>query len=29
MDKTVEVTLENWETELVRLWDITDAVQIN
>ena len=29
MDQTVEVQLENWETELVRLWDLTDAVQIN
>ena len=24
-----EVELENWQTELVRLWDLTDAVQIN
>ena len=29
MDQTVEVELENWQTELVRLWDLTDAVQIN
>ena len=29
MDQTIEVTLENWETELIRLWDLTDAVQIN
>jgi hypothetical protein len=29
MNQTVEVTLENWETELVRLGDFTDAVQIN
>ena len=29
MDQIVEVQLENGETELVRLWDITDAVQIN
>ena len=29
MDQTVEVQLENWETELVRLWDLTDAVQID
>ena len=29
MDQTVEVQLENWETELVRLGDLTDAVQIN
>ena len=29
MDQTVEVTLENWETELVRLGDLTDAVQID
>lgn len=29
MDQTVTVQLENWETEVVRLWDITDAVQIN
>ena len=29
MDQIVEVQLENGETELVRLWDLTDAVQIN
>ena len=29
MDQTVEVQLENWETELVRLWDLSDAIQIN
>ena len=29
MDQTVEVTLENGETELVRLGDLTDAVQID
>ena len=29
MDQTVEVTLENWETELVRLGDLTEAVQID
>lgn len=29
MDQTVEVQLENWETEFVRLWDLNDAVQIN
>ena len=29
MDQTVEVELENWQTELVRLRDLTDAVQIN
>jgi hypothetical protein len=29
MDQMVEVQLENGETELVRLWDLTDAVQIN
>jgi len=29
MDQTVEVTLENWETELVRLGDLNDSVQIN
>ena len=29
MDQTVEVQLENGETELVRLWDLIDAVQIN
>lgn len=29
MDQTVEVTLENGETELVRIGDITDAVQID
>lgn len=29
MDQIVEVELENWQTELVRLWDLTDAIQIN
>ena len=29
MDQMVEVQLENWETELVRLWDLWDAIQIN
>lgn len=29
MDQVVEVELENWETELVRVWDLTDAVQID
>ncbi len=29
MDQMVEVQLENGDTELVRLWDLTDAVQIN
>ena len=29
MDQTVEVQLENGETELVRQWDLWDAIQIN
>ena len=29
MDQTLEVQLENGQTEFVRLWDLTDAVQIN
>ena len=29
MDQTVNVQLENWQTETVRLWDLNDAVQIN
>ena len=29
MDQMVEVQLENWETELVRQWDLWDAIQIN
>ena len=29
MDQTVTVQLDNGETEVVRLWDLTDAVQIN
>ena len=29
MDQTVEVQLENWETELVRQWDLSDVIQIN
>ena len=29
MDQIVEVQLENWETESVRLWDLNDAVQID
>lgn len=29
MDQMVEVQLENWEIELVRLWDLNDSVQID
>ena len=29
MDQMVEVQLENGETELVRQWDLWDAIQIN
>jgi hypothetical protein len=29
MDQTVEVQLENWETENVRQWDLWDAIQVN
>ena len=29
MNQTVEVQLENGETELVRQWDLWDAIQIN
>lgn len=29
MDQTIEVQLENWETELVRQWDLSDVIQIN
>ena len=29
MDKTFEVQLENWETEIIRQWDLWDAIQIN
>ena len=29
MDETVQVQLENWETEVVRQWDLWDAIQIN
>ena len=29
MDQIVEVQLENGETELVRQWDLWDAIQIN
>ena len=29
MDQTFEVQLENWETELVRQWDLSDVIQIN
>ena len=29
MDRTFEVQLENWETEIVRQWDLWDAIQIN
>jgi hypothetical protein len=29
MDQMVEVQLKNGETELVRQWDLWDAIQIN
>ena len=29
MDQTIEVQLENGETELVRQWDLWDAIQID
>ncbi len=29
MDQTIEVQLENGETELVRQWDLWDAIEIN
>lgn len=29
MDEVVKVQLENWETELIRQWDLWDAIQIN
>ena len=29
MDQTVEVQLENGETEVIRQWDLWDAIQIN
>jgi hypothetical protein len=29
LDQTVEVQLENWETENVRQWDLWDAIQVN
>ena len=29
MDQTFEVQLENWETEIVRQWDLWEAIQIN
>jgi hypothetical protein len=29
MDQTIEVQLENGETEVVRQWDLWDAIQIN
>ena len=29
MDQTFEVQLENGETEIVRQWDLWDAIQIN
>ena len=29
MDQTIEVQLENGETEIVRQWDLWDAIQIN
>ncbi len=29
MNQTIEVQLQNWETELVRLWDLWNSIQIN
>ena len=29
MDQTIEVQLQNGETELVRQWDLWDAIEIN
>lgn len=29
LDQVIEYTLNNWETELVRAWDLNDAIQIN
>ena len=29
LDQTVQVQLENWETEDVRQWDLWDAIQVN
>lgn len=29
LDQTISVQLENWQTEVVRLWDLNDAVQID
>ena len=29
MDQTIEVQLENGETEIVRQWDLWDAIQID
>ena len=29
LDQTIEVQLENGETEVVREWDLWDAIQIN
>lgn len=29
MDRTIEVQLENWETEVVRQWDLSDVIQLN
>jgi len=29
LDQTIEVQLENGETEIVRQWDLWDAIQIN
>lgn len=29
MDQTIEVQLENGETEVIRQWDLWDAIEIN
>ena len=29
MDQVVEVQLENWESELIRQWDLWDSIQID
>jgi hypothetical protein len=29
MDQTVQVQLENGETEMVRQWDLWDAIQVD
>ncbi len=29
MDQTIQIQLENGETEVVRQWDLWDAIQVN